>query len=123
MTICQYLQADQYVSAFPVGFAVFVFLEHSRIVKSIEIFPICQLKRLFVQIKQAQSLITFSCHVAQAESEKAKTFQIARFLSLKLPDKARKWRQFTKSRQMRINGGFARFPDHTDIVLDHPNPL
>ena len=23
---------------------------------------------------------------------------------------------------MRINGGFARFPDHTDIVLDHPKP-
>ena len=84
MTICQYLQADQYVSVFPVGFAVFVFLEHSRIVKSIEIFPICQLKRLFVQIMQAHSLTTFSCQVAQAESEKAKTFWIARLLSQKL---------------------------------------
>ena len=85
------------------------------------------------------------------------TFQIVQKLSRQqdfcpenIQDKARKSRQFSNSRQMRIKGGFARFwiiklhflddldtfqivrklsrspgnfPDHTDIVLDHPNSL
>ena len=72
------------------------------------------------------------------------------FCCKNFPDKARKSRQFSNSRQMRIKGGFARFwiiqlhflddldtfqiirklsrssgnfPDHTDTVLDHPNSL
>ena len=61
---------------------------------------------------------------ADAESGKTKTFWIKQdFCGKNFPDKARKLRQFSNLRQMHIKGGFARFPDHTDIVLDHPNPL
>ena len=44
----------------------------------------------------------------QSESQKVKTFQIARFLSQNFPDKARKSRQFSNSRQMPVKGVLAR---------------
>ena len=47
--------------------------------------------------------------IAGSESQKAKTFRIARFCRKNFMDKARKSRQFSYPRQMRIKGGFARF--------------
>ena len=45
---------------------------------------------------------------AQAESEKVKTFRTARFCRKNFPDKARKSRQFSNSRQMPVKGVLAR---------------